>query len=448
MSLHTLIWLALFLLFTGLTFRRSSWGIPLYLLVVYASPAKWWWAEGLLLTFGARWHLAAALIFAVAVFLDGRTESPRQGKSTRPILLLLLLYLVNASAVCFLFADNPEYSWFGLQLLWKEAGLLFLMLVAIKDKFDLDLLVYSIIIGCAYLGYESVFNDAFSSDQGREGGNHLAAVLCMSLPLGGYVLFFGDMRQRGMAVISLVLAFETTLSTVSRGAYLAMIGAGAWLIVDTKGRIRRIAIAGVALAPLAAYLMMSDTERVKNLARFSTTFSSAETRDSSTVGRIEMWGQALKMIADHPLGSGYEAAFRSNLGFSYIAHLWDRQRICHNSYLSIAASWGVQGLLLFLALLAVAWRRLGASISRARASGNEQAAFLGCCIRASLVTLLITGMFGSHLSAHWAFLWIAMAIGHERALLAAAPSECETEGANVTAENPIMDQMAHLELER
>lgn len=450
MSLHAIAWLSLFLLFARLTFRRSSWGIPLYLLVVYESPATAWWASGLVSVVGGRWHLAASLIFALSVLLDEGRKPSIEGKSTRPtlVLSLLLLYCINATAVHILFASDQEYSWFGLQLLWKEALMLFLMIVAIKDKFDVHLLIYSIILGCAYNGYQAYIGEIKGQD-GRVGGNGLAAMLCMSLPLGGYVLFYGSMRERGVAALSLVFTLNAILGTVSRGAYLSMVGAGAWLLFDTKGPVRRIAITGIALLPVAAYLMTSEADIDKNLARFSTTFASAEERDSSATGRMRFWEQALKLIADHPFGSGYEAAFRSERGYAYINHMWDRQRICHNSYLSIAAGWGVQGLLLFLALLTTAWLRVGASLSQARAMGDEQAAFLGSCIRASLVTLLITGMFGSHLNADWSCLWIALAVTYERVFQPEVTDEVESEETNLIEESPITDQVEeHTELTR
>ena len=69
MNLHSLAFLAAFVVLARLTFRRSSWGIPLYLLTFYASPTDtagggWVWSASV----GQRWSLIASLILLAGVF--------------------------------------------------------------------------------------------------------------------------------------------------------------------------------------------------------------------------------------------------------------------------------------------------------------------------------------------------------------------------------------------
>jgi len=367
-----------------------------------------------------QWHLVAALIFSAAVFLDRRKKIPDVDGSARPVLFVMLLYMVNATIVHFVFADNPEWSWYGLQLQWKQLGLLFLITLVIRDKFDLELLISSILVGSTYIAYEIVVNNAGSHEDGEWGGNHIAAWLSFTLPLGGYLLFYGSRRQKLLAAGSLLLTLEFVLGTASRGAYLSVIAAAVWLVVGAKGRIRKYALAGVVLGAVAAFLQMG-SDREFNTSKFLSIFASEEQRDDSSQSRIEMWKQGVKMIDDHPLGSGYESAFKSDLGQSYIAHFWDRQRSVHNGYIELAASWGLQGAFLFLAALAVAWRQLGRSISAARASGNDQAAFLGCCLRAALITQVVASTFGTNIWAEQVYWWMALAVTHQRILLVMAP---------------------------
>lgn len=451
MSLTTSAWLGLFIAFTVLTFRRSSWGIPLYIMTFYAHPEGWWWGSGLLTSMGIRWNLLAALIFAVGVLFDGREKPARAGKSAHAVLLLLLLYAVNASVVHLQSASDPEESWLGLVMVWKNLGLLVLMLAAIRDNFDLKLMIYSVILGASYIGYEVYFNDVGHLREGRLEGipllnadeaDNLAGLLCLSIPLCGYLLFVGKRIERLVAFISVALILEIILRCVSRGAFLALIGGGVWLAAGAKGRVRYYAMAGAILAGVAAFVMMGEAQEGIT-TRFLTTFAPSESRDESAQSRLHFWSQALKMIGDHPLGSGGTAAFRSDLGYSYLEQIGvTRRRAVHNGYLNIAAGWGVQGLLIYLAALLLAWRRLRAGVSLARSLDNHRASFLGCCIDAALVTQLITCMFISTLGAEWFFWWMAMALGYQRVVSPVATGAYDYEQPELHPQHALPEQAA------
>jgi len=421
MSLHTLTWLALFLLLACLTFRRSSWGIPLYMLAFYALPHNWWWGQDSSFMSGTRWSLLAALIFAVGILVDQRAR-PREGRdSSGPLLLLLLLYALNASLVHYLYAANPEQSWDGLQTLWKQLGLLFLITRAIKDPFDLKLTFYSILVGSAFVGYEVVFNDAGRWVDKRlelaiagDAGNPAAAILAISLPLAGYLVFYGNKLEKCGAVVSAVLVLETILRINSRGVLLGMIVAALWLVGRARGRARKYAIIGIALAVVAAFMQMGDSHRARVLGRFASSFAEKEDRDQSAQDRIEYWRAAVTMISDHPLGSGHGAAFESDLGDTYIEHLgFDKQRAVHNGYLDITAGWGIQGIVLYVAAFLFVLRVLWISVSLMRARGDAEAAFFGYYLEAALVLNLIASVFTSSLDGEWFFWLMGMVVGHQ-----------------------------------
>ncbi len=463
MNLTALVWLGAFIILAGLTFRRASWGIPLYMLTYWAFPGLWWWGQGPLTSLGIRWNLAASLIFVAGVLLDGRTRSPGTAKSTRPACLLLLLYILNATVVHFLFADNPENSWRGLELLWKQGALVLFLLAAIKDRFDLKLMIYAILVGAAYIGYEVVFNGEGNYVDGRLEGvsipsvgeaNALASLLTLAILLGGHLLLCGTRVEKCFAVLSLVLTLEVILRCNSRSVTLALIFGGAWLLVGSRGKLRRYALAGAVLAVVAAFLQMGETQQARNLARFQSTFASADQRDGSAQSRLNRWVVGLKMVGDYPLGSGYEAAFRSDLGMSY----WEnRERpgnleddsdkyyhTVHMGYLNIAASWGIQGLLLYLGAIFFAWRGVRRSVSQAYSSGDSKDAFLGCCLDAALLTLLVACTFASNLKAEWFFWWIALALVFERivqtpALTSFAEGEVDSQAECEWEEEPAIE---------
>jgi len=448
MPLKAVAWLALFLFFMWMTFRRSSWGAALYMMTYYASPTGWWWGKGFLSSITSRWSLVAALIFAAGVLLDTRPRPSSAPDHARPVFLLLLIYVLNATLVHLLFADNPELSRTGLETLWKQLVLSYLLVAAIRTDSDLKVLMWAVLLGGAYVGYEVIFGGAGSREGGRlagvaalgeaGGGNALAGLLAFSLPLGGYFFFFGRKLSKLPVIFSLVFVFEVVLRCVSRGCFLGMIAGGAWLLLRSRGRQRIYPITGIALALLAAVVLWGENLPQKILGRFETTFAPAEERDDSALSRIEFWRRGLAMVRDHPLGSGFAAAFRSDLGLSYITGLGEtRYRSVHNGYIDIAAGWGVQGLALYLGAILLAFWALWRSTSRAYAAASTEAGFLGICLEAALVIQLVATMFGSTLDGESFFWWIAMALAFARILPESASGEPREGGASeVTDKGP------------
>ncbi|MBN2474410.1 MAG: O-antigen ligase family protein [Pirellulales bacterium] len=441
MSLKALIWIGLFVSLSTLSFRRSSWAVPLYLLTYYAGPANWWWGSGALTSTGIRWNLMAAMIFAAAVLFDGRRRTEGMRKPATAVFLLMLLYALNASAVHFLYASDPIRSWLGLQLLWKRSGLLLLMLASVRNKFDLRILVISILIGSAYIGYEVVLNAEGHYLDGRLEGigiagaseaNAVAQILCVALPLGAYLLFHGNKMEKPFALASLVLVLEVIQRCVSRAASLALIGAAAWLIVRARGRVRRQIIGGVALGVLGVFILMGEVDRSRNIARLATVLAGTEERDESAQSRIYFWEAALAMVQDHPFGWGFEAT-ETSAGTPYLRDVGvDESHAIHNGYLDIAVSWGVQGLALYLAVIFLAWRSVHASISLAYSAGDESVAFFGHCIEAVLLTQLVSCMFASTLDAEVVVWWIALAATYPSAFPSTKTETCEQELGEVS----------------
>lgn len=421
MTTTAIVWLMAFLFFTAMTFRRSAWGVPLYMCTYFAHPPNWWWGHGFLTTSGIRWNLMAALIFAAGVIFDPRPKGERTEASTTRTFWILLIYALNASFVHLTGANNPERSWEGLILMWKQVGLFVLIWLSLRDEFDLKLLMYSIIIGSLYIAYEVVFNGRghFVGSRlegvgipGAQESNYLASLLSLSIPIAGGLLLVGNKWERALAFCAIPLVLEVILRCNSRGAFLGLIVGGAWLVMRAHGRIRKLAMAGVALGGIAGYMMVGD---IRIFDRFMSTFAPQEERDRSAESRLTYWTCALDMISDHPLGSGAEAAFKSERGVEYLSRYGEyRFRAVHNGYLDIAAAWGIQGLALFIAAIVVARRGARCTITWARSQSQEVIAFVGVCIDATLVVQLINCMFISSLDGEWFYWWIAMGLAYRR----------------------------------
>jgi len=458
MSLTALLWAILFCTFTVLTLRRASWGILVYMMTFFALPTQRWWGAGVLSSIGARWSLLAACILCVGVILDSRPRSEAATRFARPVLWLLILYALNATAVHFLAASHPETSWEGLVMLWKQLGLLLLLVHALRDEFDLRLFLLGIAGGAIYLGFEVIVHGAGGSHQGRlvklgiQGvgtADLLAALLCMVMPLMGYLVFRPNPLDRVAGALAGGLSMEIVLRCVSRGAFLSLCVALAWMVAQTRGQARRYVLIGTLLAATAV-LTTSSGEFLNSIyERFATTFAAEQERDQAAAGRIRFWIQGLKFVSDYPFGNGSEAAFESDRGFAYIIPIgWDRYRAVHNGYIDVAASWGVQGFALYCLAILIAWRQLRRGISAAHARGDPRTAFQGSCIETALITQLVASMFLSNFRGEWFFWWMAMAISYGSLQLdAEAASQTEEFAESEAGEQPAAEEFDPEEFE-
>ncbi|QDU36091.1 O-Antigen ligase [Maioricimonas rarisocia] len=411
MTLTLAVWLGLYALFTVLMFRRASWGIPLYLMTFYASPHFWWWGRALTSAVGDRVNLVTGLLFAVAALLQGSATNWRLTVPQKRVSQLLLIYAVNATLVHFAFAANATRSLNGMTMIWKQVIISYLFMLTLRSRRDLQILLGTIIVGSMYIGIEVVVNDRgyFSASRlegvgapGASESNYLAGLLLLAIPLAGSWLLVGSWKQRLLSLPALALTFEVILRCNSRGAFLAAITGGIYLLLAARGRARTVAFFAMILAGAGALLMINDADI---LNRFQTTFASGEERDHSADERLNFWSAALRMIGDYPLGSGAEAAFKSDLGAKYIRALFPGHKAVHQGYLDIAAGWGIQGFLLYMGTIAYCWLLVRRTTKAAKKAGDAKSAFIGVCIETALVVQMMSSMFISSLDGEW-FFWL------------------------------------------
>lgn len=384
------------------------------MLTFYAPPHYWWWGEGLLNSLPVRWNLVAALIVVVTVIANWK-DKPQLRTSDRWFLWLMSIYVVNVFFVNWLLADYPIESAKHFDLVWKSVGLALVMRLCIWDRNDLHILLFTIVLLSAFIGFQVVVNEAGTFVKGRleglnfpgaSGSNGLAAVLCMSFPLIGYFVIANPLPySRIAAFFSAPLILDTILRCNSRGAYLGAAAAGICLVLMSRGKSRKYAAMILAAGTLAFCLQAQNSSIWERL--FSVT-ASAEQRDDSAEQRIQLWIAGLQMISDYPLGSGGRAAFVSPRGATYIQHIRnDQYRSIHNGYLNIMAGWGVQGFILLIVAFCIAVVALVRAIWLHSSFADDSGTFLGAAIFAALVGQAVIATFGDYLDGEW-FVWLAV----------------------------------------
>jgi hypothetical protein len=410
MSLTSAIWAGLFVLLPALSVGRAAWAIPLYMLTFFAAPQLWWWGDQLP---DLRYSLTSGFVLVVAAIL-GQTQ-PEEGRRHFGLVQWAVVgMVVNAVFVHLFLAAGPSHSQAELIELTKFCLLFFMMSVVIKTKADLRLAFIAMALGAGYIGYEVTINERGTFRGGRLEGvgapgadtaNSLASLLMTTLPFTGSLLSQSGWTLKALVAVAAPLALNVIILCNSRGAFLALIGSGVSFVLISRGQTRKNALKALALGAVALYMLMGDPEIVQ---RFATTFTGAEERDASASSRLEFWKAGWELLKDRPLGAG-GGAFKYVLGERYLQEFTTQMdsRSLHNGYLTIATSWGVQGLVLHLIFVLAAMAAAYRTSEACRRAGLAHDALIGICVIVGGIGLLIGSVFGSFLPNEWCYWLVA-----------------------------------------
>jgi O-antigen ligase len=155
--------------------------------------------------------------------------------------------------------------------------------------------------------------------------------------------------------------------TLSRAAWLALVLGGLVIVALAAGRVRRLALAAVAVAVAAMLLHPGVQARLRHL-----------TVQGDNADRVEIWNVCRAVIADHPwTGVGWaNLPRRAAPYYDRLQRVGEMRAWCHDSLLS---AWAEGGPILFVAMLAywvllarAFWRgaRTSEPLRRAAATGG------------------------------------------------------------------------------
>jgi O-antigen ligase len=317
--------------------------VPYYVFSVLQPQYLWAWALGP----DARWSLAAAGIALLAILVHG--SRVLRNVRWNAVAALLGLYALLLALSCLTAYDAAiAGQWFGVTI--KVLLMAALTMVLTDSLTKLRVMVMVVACSLGYLAWH--FNSLYLFEGrvdiqrglGAYDNNGLGGLLVMGLPFA-YAL--GKNARHWAIKLAWALAgvfmVHGILLTYSRGAMVAAILGGAWILWHHRPRLQGAVIAVLIVAVTGVMAGKEVRER------FMTIFD--DHPDDSVQSRFESWNAAWLMIHDHPvLGVGVR---NSNLYTeSYGADR--RGRTIHNTYLQIAADSGLPALVVYLALQAAA----------------------------------------------------------------------------------------------
>ncbi len=344
------------------------------------------------------------------------------------VILLLLVYLV-ASLTSF----APMKSIQIWAIYFAFISFYFTVVNTIKTKkqlFDLlKVFVLSAVLVCLYglfqyaTGQSSeqswVDNEMFEDIKLRiystlENPNVLGEYILLTLPISISLLWTSKsllsrityLGFSGIMGIALILTF-------SRGCWLGIIGAAAVFITFVAGKLWGLALIALPLLPFII------PESILN--RFT---SIGDMSDSSTSYRVSIWLGTLLMLKDYWLtgvGPGTEAY---TAVYPFYSHNLVVAQHAHNLFLHITSESGIIGLLTFIALMLLFFKRTASGASLVKKS-SLAIALVG--IAAAQTGFLIQGVFDNCFYNYRVFMifWAVLAVGMAAVSIAKAQSTKE-----------------------
>lgn len=306
------------------------------------------------------WLLA---LFGLALLCAGRGSLKWSDPRSRWLLLAIgLPVALNAASVLYFGLAGRHFSWSP----FIGAGLI--LLAVERSGISIKPLVAGAAIAC--------FTLLFVTTLAVVGYGHERPSLTMNALLYGKIAVFSmvvvawgigeesNRQWRTLWYLSLPAGLAALLLTGYRGGWvvLPVVLLALWLN-RRRSQIRTSKItqalsAGLVLAMVVAILAFNSTvlERVHKIANEVQSYQRGVIDNSSIGSRIAMWKAATQMVREHPVfGVGaheYHAhlkRFQAQGDYPRDAKLY---RHAHNTYLNIAAEYGLIGLAVMLAALA------------------------------------------------------------------------------------------------
>jgi probable O-glycosylation ligase (exosortase A-associated) len=186
----------------------------------------------------------------------------------------------------------------------------------------------------------------------------------------------------------MILVAFSIIGSQSRGAFLGTCAMVAFLVIKSRQRVLFGMLVAAVLVISAAFVPQTWINRMKTIETYQ--------QDGSALGRLEVWGFAIKIARDHPMvGGGFRVSYDDDIYLKYVPDaITGHGRNFHSVYFEVLGELGYVGLFTYLALLLAAWRSGSRTIALAKNRPDlHWASDLARMAQVSLVGFVVTGAF-------------------------------------------------------
>jgi probable O-glycosylation ligase (exosortase A-associated) len=349
-----------------------------------------------------------AALLTLGLLLAGRGGDVRR-RWDATMLLLAALALLGLAAQADCLAADPAPGW----VIWQDFAKVLLLAMVVRavmrDRVRLHAMLLVICLGVGFAsvgeagkfllsgGGHKVLGTASIGDN-----NRVALDALLIMPLAAYLHATAERQALRLVCLGTAgMCGICVIATASRAGFIGLALLGLVFVLASRRKL-------LGLLLLAA-LALAGTQLVSNdWVQRMNTIQSAED-DTSFMARVGAWKVSAVIALERPLlGGGFHAvehpevwnprvAAAGNLPVLTSAPL-TLARAAHSIYFEVLGDLGVLGLVLFLALLALAWRNARAVRRLVRRSGRDDLRWAAQMAGALAVSLLLFLVVGASLS--------------------------------------------------
>lgn len=343
--------------------------LPLILWRPWIGAMMWIWLSVMnphRLSWGFAMDMPFAQVVALVTFAGIVFSAERRKFPWCSVTVALFLMCVWVTVTTF-FALHSEAAWVQWNKVIKIQLMNFVVLYLVNTKDRLKWMVWVTTLSMGLLGVKGgLFTltgggaDRVFGPKGTfiEENNQLALATIMVIPMMYYLSTLPKERWQRLTLLGgMLLCVFSAVGSHSRGALLAMIAMGMFLVMKSRHRFSMLLVVG-ALAPILWFFMPEHwTSRMESIDDYQ--------EDKSAMGRINAWTMAFNLSLDRPIvGGGFET-------WTYYAFgIWAPSPLdvhsSHSNYFQFLGEHGWPGLFLFLTILLLSWRMASSIIARSK----------------------------------------------------------------------------------
>ena len=351
-------------------FRRPFIGTSLWLWSAMFFPNGWVWGIASSLRFN--------MIIALATIISYVFQKNKARINLSGITTLILIFLFWTTISSFLTISDPKVVWEEWGFFLKIVIFYLLCTFTLNSKHHITVFIWFIVFSAGYLGategLKFILSLGTHTLKGISGSklsdrNQLALALNMILPLMFFIVWQTKHKLLRLAMIAAsILCIVAIIGSYSRGGFIGLIVVGGYFFLQSKRKFL-ISILLVVSVFSAQNFVSDDWSSRMN------TINTME-KDSSFLGRVVAWKEAVLIAADNPFfGAGFKAGQNpiiwkiyepdfSSLDFIYDTSGYEAPfaKAAHSIYFQVLGDQGIAGFLLFMLILYFAYRNFNVAI--------------------------------------------------------------------------------------
>ena len=379
------------------------WGVMNYVLVYQMSPVNTWWGKPIA-HYGVRYSL-----FAVGFTILGLLINKKRLPQVKPWLsfwevgLILLVVIAAINLSIDIGGFNPKLVWnvgpaseYPFEKLWKMFLFVLIMTRLATTRKNLNMLIWTIVIGTLYLGYDAYTAPAWAFISGRldyVGGadfsttSGFAAHLSAMLPIVGVAFLIAPKWwMKAVATVAGGLAVNAVVMCRTRSAFVGLL-IGTMVALLMAPRAKRFRIHALLVTGAVVSFGLTDASYWTRMSTLGSREALAHDRAAEL--RMTIWKTSAQIVVDHPYGVGIGNFPRMVGMYNYELH----KRATHNTLIAAFVELGVQGGFVYLGLVGGAfWFTLRSSRMAERTEKPMETKLIAYGFMVSCVTYVVTGL--------------------------------------------------------